>query len=105
MDKIAEMLLFVSLYLGDYPVNDLPALRFVSIEDIRKLCDGHHCSAYYSRQVIYLTEDYNNEILFHEVVHHHQEMTGRWGTVPSRERWEARENEAHVVQKIWNNYK
>lgn len=100
---LASLLLEIAEMLGDIPVNDLPAVVQVPRTQLRALCN--QCDAAYVRPVIYLADDidpgtdHGVYLIQHELIHHYQEMRGRYGLTPSPARWREREREAYLLME------
>lgn len=94
-----------SRLLGSTPIADLPSVQVMSAPEMRKLCGG--CIGAYKRPVVMLRDDidlgtvHGRAALLHELVHHHQEMTGRYGLTHSCVRYRNREIEAIYVMHQW----
>ncbi len=90
-----------------YRVADLPAVEILSVEDMARLCG--HCVAMYRRNVVMLRADrplgraFADSLLYHELVHHVQDVTGRFGHMPDCAAAHAREAEAYRLQAEWLN--
>jgi hypothetical protein len=88
---------------GGTPVADLPAIHRVPAAQLAAVCGP--CVAAYRRPVILLRDDIDlgttagRAVLVHELVHHHQAMTGRTGAHCSARR--AAEVEAITVASAW----
>lgn len=91
--------------LGVPPIADLPAVQVMSAPEMQRLCGK--CIGAYKRPVIMLRDDvdlgtvHGRAVLLHELVHHHQEMTGRGGLVHTCRRYRNREIEAIRVMHEW----
>lgn len=91
--------------LGSSAIADLPAVQVLSAPEMRKLCG--ECIGAYKRPVVMLRDDidlstvHGRAVLLHELVHHHQEMTGRYGLTHSCNRYRNREIEAIHVMHQW----
>ena len=103
---IVAMLMTVNQMLDDGPVNQLPAVTVVSPDEVERVCQ-RSCSAAYLRPTIYLssaldlTSSVDQGILFHELVHHYQEVKQRFGPRATCERFNRREFEAYELQNRW----
>jgi len=103
--EIVELLLEVSLLMGVPPLMDVPAVYEVSPNQISKVCKAT-VKGCYIRPVVYIRSDLEaggekNGTLVHELVHHHQEMLGKFNSFPSCERYYLREQEAYFIQNEW----
>lgn len=104
---LIEMMIFIAEILNDYQVNDIPTIFIVPKDNLVQAC-GQNCLALYHPLIIQLSDtlDIDNSrvdqgILLHELVHHHQEMRGRWLSKTICEQLNNREKEAYAVQNIW----
>lgn len=95
----------VTRLLGIGTVADMPAIQRASAAELRALCG--RCRALYARPVILLREDVDlgtdegRSILVHELAHHAQAMTGRWGLAETCDMHRRRELEAYAIQNAW----
>jgi hypothetical protein len=84
--------------LGSPPIADLPAVQVLTVPEMQRLCG--RCIGAYRRPLVMLRADVDlgtvrgRAVLLHELVHHHQEMTGRGGPVHTCNRHRNREIEA-----------
>jgi hypothetical protein len=102
-NTIVGLMLEVTALLGIPPVNDVPSITTVAQYQL----ECGKCSALYQRNVIKLTvntwdDNKLKSILVHELTHHVQEMTGRYGQKPSCYQYLQREREAYSIQNQWN---
>lgn len=87
------------------PVPDLPAVHLESRKEMNRRCGK--CLAQYRPNVVVLWEAIDidqtigRSILFHELVHHAQEKTGRFAGLPRCVRKHAREVDAYRAQNDW----
>lgn len=89
----------ITSLLGLPPVNDIPAIVQLSRKEYRMQFGD--ASAAYVRPIIYHYGNLTKSILVHELTHHVQEMTGRYGTTLTCETSVLREREAREVQEKW----
>lgn len=88
---------------GGEPIADLPAIHRVPAAQLATVCGP--CVAAYRRPVILVRDDIDlgttagRAVLVHELVHHHQAMTGRTGTHCAARR--AAEVEALQASAAW----
>lgn len=110
-EVVASLFLTVS-QLSGYPApRELPPIHVLSEREMAlRLCDGP-CGvrAYYlDGQGVFLRDDLDivgdlkaRSILLHELVHHAQHESGRFGGLNACERWFAREDEAYRIQNAY----
>lgn len=102
---LTDLLKYATSATAGHAVPDLPAVRRATPEAMPMGC--RRCVAAYTLNVITLREDvdlsqrFGVSILLHEVVHHVQEKTGRFGLIPSCDRNLLREVEAYRTQAMW----
>lgn len=88
---------------GGEPIADLPAIHRLPAAELAAVCGP--CAAAYRRPVILLRDDIDlgtttgRAVLVHELVHHHQAMTGRTGAHCAARR--AAEIEATTTAAAW----
>jgi hypothetical protein len=105
-DTIMGMLAMIASLLQNGPVNQVPAIKSASPQELHEICQ-YPCQAAYVRPVIYLSESldltraFDQGIVFHELVHHYQEIKSRYSEYSECHRWNARETEAYDLQNIW----
>jgi hypothetical protein len=99
INDLVGLLLEITTILGVPPVNDIPALIKLPRKEY-KLQYGDS-SAVYVRPLIYHSGGLTKSVLVHELTHHVQEMTGRYGTTLNCEVLVLREKEAREVQEKW----
>lgn len=102
---IIALALEAARLLGSPPIADLPSVRVLSVPEMQRLCGK--CIGAYQRPVVMLRADVDlgtvkgRAVLLHELVHHHQDMTGRGGPVHTCNRFRDREIEAIRVMHQW----
>lgn len=95
--------------LSDYTIDDpLPSVQRVALSDLRaRLCDGPCAvrAAYVPGEGMFLDAELrpalnrmDQSILFHELVHHAQEIHGAYAQADPCNRWRLREIEAYRLQ-------
>lgn len=100
------MLLVISNILGDGTTNSIPPVLIVDDNRLQEVCMSR-CTAAYIYPVIYLSEDldlsttHDKGIVFHELVHHYQEIKSRYNSYSDCERYNYREREAYDLQNIY----
>jgi hypothetical protein len=109
IDELIRRLLVTIRALSHYDVDvEMPVVRSLSLTEIhRRLCAGP-CTiraAYVPGDGLYideamdpLTNRYEQSILFHELVHHVQDVTISHGEYDECRRWREREIEAYALQ-------
>lgn len=98
---LLALLAFVNASMG-LQIHDLPALSIEPPAQIEQLC-GPRLACYtlnvvHIRDDVPLDRDSNRSVIVHEIVHHVQEKSGRFGLIDSAERFALREQEAHKIQ-------
>lgn len=104
--SLLGMLATIAGLLGNGPVNHMPTVVIAETSWLHDLCRVP-CSAVYVAPVIYLSRDldltttHDQGILFHELVHHYQEIKHRYSGYHECQRWNRREQEAYQLQNLW----
>ena len=111
VEIVTSLILTVS-QLSSYPApRELPPIHVLSERElVQRLCEGP-CGVqafYLDGQGIFLRDDLDivgdlkaRSILLHELVHHAQHESGRFGSLSACERWLAREDEAYRIQNAY----
>ena len=99
INDLVDLMLEITTLMGVPPVNDLPAIIQLPRKEFRMQYGD--ASAMYVRPLIYHHGNLSKSILVHELTHHVQEMTGRYGTTVNCEVSVLREKEAREVQEKW----
>ncbi len=107
-ELVRRLLAEVSALSHYRPETTLPAVEKVPLRDLQsQLCDGPCAvrAAYVPGTALLLDEalrpevnPYHLSVLFHEVVHHVQEMQGSHAGLDECRRWQLREREAYALQ-------
>ena len=109
LDELIRRLLVSIRALSQYHVEvEMPVVRSLPLPEIhRRLCGGQ-CTiraAYVPGDGLYideamhpLTDQYEQSILFHELVHHVQVVTTSHAEYDECRQWRGRENEAYALQ-------
>ena len=99
INDLVGLMLEITTLMGVPPVPDLPALIQLPRKEY-KMQFGD-ASAMYVRPLIYHNGGLTKSVLVHELTHHIQEMTGRFGTKLTCEVLVLREKEAREAQEKW----
>ena len=110
VEKMVRELFLTIKLLSGYPIPDeIPAVNFVPLETMQKMICKGACRVkafYLPEKGVYIDETldvqddtYSRSILLHELVHHLQQVSGKFETLPTTcERWQAKEIEAYEIQ-------
>jgi hypothetical protein len=109
LDELVDRLLTVAQeYSGQPGAVTRPRVTLVEPEELQRMLCGRPCTiraAYVPGDGLFIERelrpdlnDYHQSILFHELVHHVQEMRGIDGTLDACNRWRARESQAYALQ-------
>lgn len=105
LTEVVELMLEVSLLMGTPLLGDIPDVHELSPNQIAKVC-SRPAKGCYLRPSIYIRDDLKtglekNGVLVHELVHHYQEMLGKYNNFSPCYKYKYREEDAYYFQNSY----